>query len=117
MRCGAFDANEHWKTLAICHGHDLGSFAAFGFTNLQAPFFAGAKLASMKASRTSIAPLSFKSKASTSRIPFITQNAPIAERDGGRSEMMGMPREDQPMRRQCAAPTECRSTPIGGSST
>ena len=41
--------------MAICHGHDLGSFAAFGFTNLQAPFFAGTKLASMKASRTSIA--------------------------------------------------------------
>jgi hypothetical protein len=38
MRCG-FDANGHWKTMAICHGHDLGSFAAFGFSNLQAPFF------------------------------------------------------------------------------
>jgi hypothetical protein len=48
MRRGAFDANGHWKTMAICHGHDLGSFAAFGFTNLQAPFFVGAKLASMK---------------------------------------------------------------------
>jgi hypothetical protein len=33
MRCGAFDANGHWKTKAICHGHDLGSFAAFGFAN------------------------------------------------------------------------------------
>ena len=24
MRRGAFDANGHWKTMAICHGHDLG---------------------------------------------------------------------------------------------
>jgi hypothetical protein len=51
---GAFDANGLLKTMAICHGHDLGFFAAFGFTNFQAPFFAGAKLASMNASRTSI---------------------------------------------------------------
>jgi hypothetical protein len=72
MRRGAFDANGHRKTMAICHGHDLGAFAAFGFTNFQAPFFAGAKLASMKASRMSIAPLCFKSKASASRIRLIT---------------------------------------------
>jgi hypothetical protein len=72
MRRGAFDANGHWKTMAIRHSHDLGSFAAFGFANFQAPFFARAKLASMKASRTSIAPLCFKSKASASRIPLIT---------------------------------------------
>jgi hypothetical protein len=72
MRRGAFDANAHCKTMAICHGHDLGSFAAFGFANSEAPLFAGAKLASMKAWRTSIVPLSFKSKASTSRIRFIT---------------------------------------------
>jgi len=40
--------------MAICHDHDLGSLAAFGFTNFQAPFFAGAKLASMKASRGTV---------------------------------------------------------------
>jgi hypothetical protein len=81
--------------MAICHGHDLGAFAAFGFTNFQAPFFAGAKLVSMKASRTSIAPLCFKSKQAPPGFPSSLQSAPIVESDGGRSEMMGTP-QDRP---------------------
>jgi hypothetical protein len=33
------NANGHWKTMAIRHGHDLGSFAAFGFLPTFKPLF------------------------------------------------------------------------------
>ena len=41
------------NTLAVDHHHPLRSFAPFGFSNPRAPFFAGAKLPSIKASSQS----------------------------------------------------------------
>ena len=41
------------NTLAVDHHHPLRSFAPFGFANPKAPFFAGAKLPSIKASSQS----------------------------------------------------------------
>jgi hypothetical protein len=41
------------NTLAVDHHHPLRSFAPFGFSNPKAPFFAGAKLPSIKASSQS----------------------------------------------------------------
>lgn len=41
------------NTFAVDHHHPLRSFAPFGFSNPKAPFFAGAKLPSMKASSQS----------------------------------------------------------------
>ena len=41
------------NTFAVDHHHPLRSFAPFGFSNPKAPFFAGAKLASIKASSQS----------------------------------------------------------------
>jgi hypothetical protein len=45
------------NTLAVDHHHPLRAFATLGFSDSRAPFFAGAKLASMKASCQSKAPL------------------------------------------------------------
>jgi len=38
------------NTLAVCHHHPLRTFAAFGFTHAEPPFFAGAKLPSKNTS-------------------------------------------------------------------
>src|SRR5260370_26400827 len=58
------DANGDRKTRAVCHCHDLGPFATLGFADTEPPFFAGAKVASMKASERSSPPLRSRSSAS-----------------------------------------------------
>lgn len=45
-----FQENSERNTLAINHQHPLGALAPLGFSHGQAPFFAGAKLPSMKTS-------------------------------------------------------------------
>ncbi len=57
MRRNAFDAYSDRKTTAVCKGHDLHPLAALGFSNASPPFFAGAKLPSIKHSATSSLPL------------------------------------------------------------
>jgi hypothetical protein len=56
VRPSTFDTHGHWKAMPVCHGHDLCPLTALRLANLTAPFFAGAKLPSMKASRTSRQP-------------------------------------------------------------
>jgi hypothetical protein len=56
------------KTIAVCHRHDLGRFAASSFPNKRAPFFAPAWLPSMKASVRSTLPRSSRSRARAARI-------------------------------------------------
>ena len=55
--------------MAVCHCHDLRSLTTFRFADLRSPFLAGAKLPSMKASRTSSRPRICRSSASASRTP------------------------------------------------
>jgi hypothetical protein len=54
-RCRGNGASQR-NTLAVDHHHPLRSFAPLGLPDSGAPFFAGAKLASMKASSQSKAP-------------------------------------------------------------
>jgi hypothetical protein len=54
-RCRGNGASQR-NTLAVDHHHPLRAFASLGFPDSGAPFFAGAKLASMKASCQSKAP-------------------------------------------------------------
>ncbi len=55
-RCRGNGASQR-NTLAVDHHHPLRALAPLGFADSEAPFFAGAKLASMKASCQSKAPL------------------------------------------------------------
>src|SRR6516164_8632430 len=64
---GAFCANGDRKTMAVCNRHDFRSFSSLGFAHAGAPFFAGAKLPSMKASSRSNPPRLRRSSASASR--------------------------------------------------
>ena len=54
---GRVDKASQWNTLTVDHHHPLRSFAPFGFSDSRAPFFAGAKLPSIKASLQSRTPL------------------------------------------------------------
>ena len=73
MRRRACHVKGERKTGSVCHCHDLGALAALGFTNGTAPFFAGANVPSIKASRKSSLPRSRKSSARASKT---ASNAP-----------------------------------------
>ena len=65
MRRSAFNVSGDRNTRSVCDGHDLGAFAALCLADSKAPFFAGAKLPSMNASRISIWPRSYRSSANS----------------------------------------------------
>lgn len=68
VRGGAFHTYGDRKTRSVCDCHDLGAFAALCLADSKTPFFAGAKLPSMNASRMSIFPRSYRSLASSWRM-------------------------------------------------
>jgi len=72
MWSSTLDVYGNGQTVAVCNGHDFRTLAALCFANLGAPFLAGAKLPSIKASRTSKTPLALRSNARASRTLFIT---------------------------------------------
>lgn len=47
-RASAMEGNSQRNTLAVCQYHKLRSFALSGLADVETPFFAGAKVASMK---------------------------------------------------------------------
>jgi hypothetical protein len=61
----AFNVSGDRKTRSVCDCHDLGAFATLCLADSKTPFFAGAKLPSMNASRISILPRSYRSWASS----------------------------------------------------
>jgi hypothetical protein len=65
MGRSAFHVSGDRKTTSVCDCQDLGAFAALCLANSKTPFFAGAKQPSMKASRISIWPRSYRSSTSS----------------------------------------------------
>lgn len=72
MGRSAFNVSGDRNTRSVCDCHDLGAFAALCLADSKTPFFAGAKLPSMNASRILILPRSFRSSASCWAIPLKT---------------------------------------------
>ena len=72
MWCRALGVNRNWQPVPIYNRHDLCSLAAFRLSDLMSPFLAGAKLASINASRTSMPPLALSFKARAVMIFVIT---------------------------------------------
>jgi hypothetical protein len=64
MRRSTRNPFDYRKTMAVRHCHEFGTLAAFGLPNARAPLLAPVKVPSMKASRMSSPPRSFKSRAS-----------------------------------------------------
>ena len=52
----AFHVSGDRKTRSVCNCHDLGAFAAFCLADSKTPFFVGAKVPSINASRMSMPP-------------------------------------------------------------
>ncbi len=77
MWCRALDVNRNWQPVTICNRHDLCSLAAFRLSDLMSPFLAGAKLASINASRTSMPPLALSFKARAVMICHNTRANPL----------------------------------------
>lgn len=65
MGRSAFNVSGDRKTRSVCDCHDLGAFAALCLADSKTPFFAGAKVPSIKASRMSIWPRSYRSSTSS----------------------------------------------------
>ncbi len=61
----AFHVSGDRKTSSVCDCHDLGAFATLCLADSKTPFFAGAKLPSINASRISILPRSLRSSTSS----------------------------------------------------
>jgi hypothetical protein len=83
----AFHVSGDRKTRSVCNCHDLGAFAALCLADSKTPFFAGAKLPSMNASRISILPRSFRSSTSSGQCAGKLLAGPIAGTACGRSGM------------------------------
>ncbi len=77
MRRSTFAVHGDRKTSAVCHCHDLRTFAPLGLSHSEAPFLAITKVPSIKPSRKSSLPRSIISWAKALRIssnrPFLTQ--------------------------------------------
>lgn len=73
MRCSTANGYGDRKTRAVCHCHELRTFAPLGLSHPLAPFFASTKVPSMKHSLTSRPPRSFRSCA---RVCKIFSNTP-----------------------------------------
>jgi hypothetical protein len=65
MGRSAFNVSGDRKTSSVCDCHDLGALAALCLADSKTPFFAGTKVPSIKASRISIPPRSYRSCASS----------------------------------------------------
>jgi hypothetical protein len=65
MGRSAFNVSGDRKTSSICDCHDLGALAALCLADSKTPFFAGTNVPSIKASRISIPPRSYRSCASS----------------------------------------------------
>ena len=68
MRRSAGHVHGDRKTCSVCHCHDLAALAPLGFAHDSAPFFAGANVPSMKASRKSMQPRSRRPSARAARM-------------------------------------------------
>jgi hypothetical protein len=64
MRRSTFQVYGDRKTMAVCHCHDLRTFAPLGLSHCPPPFFAATNVPSIKHSDRSSFPRSFKSSAS-----------------------------------------------------
>jgi hypothetical protein len=72
MRCSTLAVHGDRKTSAVCHCHDLRTFAPLGLSHSEPPFLATTKVPSIKPSRKSSLPRSIISSARVFRIDLKT---------------------------------------------
>lgn len=115
---GRVDMASQWNTLTIDHHHPLCSFAPLGFSDGRAPFFAGAKLPSIKASLQSRTPLLSSSERNVrqtlSQIPSSSHRLSLLQQVDGLGYLSGKSLHRAPVRKTHKIPsTTMRSSARG----
>jgi len=90
MRRSTFHVSGDRKTRSVCNGHDLRAFAPLRLAHSGAPFFAGAKVPSIKASRMPMPPRSRRYSAKAKRISSKAPARTHSGTDDGTSGMAGI---------------------------
>lgn len=100
-RAGADQLASQRNTRAVDHHHPLRAFAAFGFADAEAPFLAGAKLASRKLSSQSKVPRASSSaknvRHTLSQTPCFSQRAKRRQQVLGLGYSLGRSRQRAPV--------------------
>ena len=117
-RRGRVDMASQWNTLAIDHHHPLRSFAPLGFPDGRAPFFAGAKLPSIKASLQSRTPSASscerKARQILSHTPCSSHSLSLLQQVDGLGYLSGKSFHLAPVRKTQSIPsTTMRSSALG----
>jgi hypothetical protein len=108
-----------WKTMRVCHNHELRTCAPLGLAHLGAPLFATTKVPSMKHSASSICPRSSRSRASASRIlrmpPAVTQRLNRRKQVEAEGKRSGKSAHAAPVRKTQRTPlSTARSSCLSG---
>lgn len=105
-----FQENSQRNTLAINHQHPLGALAPLGFSHGQAPFFAGAKLPSMKTSSHCSKPRRSRSpsrvRQTSSKTPSSSQYCKRRQHVAALGYLGGRSRQGAPLRNTHKMPSK-----------
>ena len=116
-RCRGKGASQR-NTLAVDHHHPLRSFAFFGLADASAPFFAGAKLPSMKASCQSSNPFSSRRDRNlrqiSSQTPLSSHSRSRLQQVEGLGYRSGKSCHRAPVRRTQRMPSKTSRLSAGG---
>ena len=106
------------NTLAVDHHHPLCALSLFGFSNARAPFFAGAKLPSIKASSQSSTPFSSSMERNlrhtSSQTPWSSQSRNRRQQVEGLGYRSGKSCHRAPVRRIHNMPSKTSRLSVGG---
>ena len=109
------------NTLAVDHHHPLRTFTSFGFSDAGAPFFAGAKLPSMKASSQSKRAFSSRSERNlrhtSSQTPCSSQSLSLRQHVEGLGYTLGRSLHLAPLRKTQRMPSRTCRLPACGRPT
>ena len=116
-RCRGKGASQR-NTLAVDHHHPLRSFTFFGLSNASAPFFAGAKLPSIKASSQSSSPSSSSIDKNlrhiSSQTPWSSQSRNRRQHVDGLGYRFGRSCQRAPVRKIHSIPSRTSQLSMGG---
>ena len=109
------------NTLAVDHHHPLRTFTSLGFSDAGAPFFAGAKLPSMKASSQSKSAFSSSSernlRQTSSQTPCSSHSLSLRQHVEGLGYTLGRSLHLAPLRKTQRMPSKTCRLPAGGRPT
>jgi len=117
-RRGTFQPNSQRNTFTVCQYHPLRALAALGFTDREAPFFAGAKLPSRKVSSQRSRPFSSsapsRARQASSQTPSSCHHCNRRQQVEGEGNWSGKNRQAAPVCRIHRMPSKHARFAAGG---